>query len=73
MSFEQTNFGFQPRKNSSYIKTDYEGAKLENNEAQNLFKNVILDSILGSSMTNSIKFKCYSEFENSIRNIYRLN
>ena len=28
MSFEQTNFGFQPRKNSSYIKTDNEGAKI---------------------------------------------
>ena len=28
MSFEQTNFGFQSRKNSSYIKKDNEGAKI---------------------------------------------
>ena len=28
MQFEQTNFGFQPRKNSSYIKKDNEGAKI---------------------------------------------
>ena len=28
MQFEQTNFGFQSRKNSSYIKKDNEGAKI---------------------------------------------
>ncbi len=28
MQFEQTNFGFQSRKNSSYIKTDKAGAKI---------------------------------------------
>ena len=28
MSFEQTNFRFQPRKNSSYITKDNEGAKI---------------------------------------------
>ena len=28
MSFEQTNFGFLKRKNSSYIKSDNEGAKI---------------------------------------------
>ena len=28
MQFEQTNFRFQPRKNSSYIKKDNEGAKI---------------------------------------------
>ena len=28
MSFEKTNFGFQPRKNSSFINTDNKGAKI---------------------------------------------
>ena len=28
MQFEQTNFGFQSRKNSSYVKTNKEGAKI---------------------------------------------
>ena len=56
------------------VEIDSDGAELEEkNEAQNLFKNVILGSNLGFSIADSIKFKCCEKFEKSIRNIYNLN
>tara|TARA_B100000989_G_C19511822_1_gene459472 strand:+ start:39 stop:788 length:750 start_codon:yes stop_codon:yes gene_type:complete len=72
-AFSYANCKYPLEPDDIKIETDYEGTELEKNEAQNLFKNVILGSNLGFSMANSIKFKCCKKFEKSIHDIYWFN
>lgn len=71
LSYENCKYPLEP--GDIKIEADYEGAELKKNEAQNLYKNVILGSNLGFSMADSIKFKCCEKFEKSIHDIYRVN